>query len=342
MFKTRLLSGILLVIIALATIISGDYVLFFTLLAVSLIGMRELYRAMKVQDEKINLLAAAGYLGAVLYYLAVLLDFERYGVLAIIFGLVLLMFVYVFTYPTYEAGQVMPALFGIVYVAVMLSFIYLTRELPGGKFHVWLIFLCSWGCDTCAYCVGMLIGKHKMAPVLSPKKSVEGAVGGVAGAALLGVIYAAATQGPMLEYAVICAIGALISMVGDLAASAIKRNQGIKDYGKLIPGHGGILDRFDSVIFTAPAKKALAQIVALGYDKLPICVAKTQYSLSDDASQLGHPTDFKITVRDVTLSAGAGFVVVLTGNIMTMPGLPKAPAALRIDCDNNGNITGLF
>ena len=71
-------------------------------------------------------------------------------------------------------------------------------------------------------------------------------------------------------------------------------------------------------------------------------MAKTQYSLSDDASQLGHPTDFKITVRDVTLSAGAGFVVVLTGNIMTMPGLPKAPAALRIDCDNNGNITGLF
>jgi len=161
MFKTRLLSGILLVIIALATIISGDYVLFFTLLAVSLIGMRELYRAMKVQDEKINLLAAAGYLGAVLYYLAVLLDFERYGVLAIIFGLVLLMFVYVFTYPTYEAGQVMPALFGIVYVAVMLSFIYLTRELPGGKFHVWLIFLCSWGCDTCAYCVGMLIGNEE-------------------------------------------------------------------------------------------------------------------------------------------------------------------------------------
>ena len=244
MFKTRLLSGILLVIIALATIISGDYVLFFTLLAVSLIGMRELYRAMKVQDEKINLL-----------------DFERYGVLAIIFGLVLLMFVYVFTYPTYEAGQVMPALFGIVYVAVMLSFIYLTRELPGGKFHVWLIFLCSWGCDTCAYCVGMLIGKHKMAPVLSPKKSVEGAVGGVAGAALLGVIYAAATQGPMLEYAVICAIGALISMVGDLAASAIKRNQNIKDYGKLIPGHGGILDRFDSVIITAPVIYYLAKII---------------------------------------------------------------------------------
>ena len=104
MFKTRLLSGILLVIIALATIISGGYVLFFTLLAVSLIGMRELYKVMKVQDEKLNLLTAAGYTGAVLYYLAVLLDFERYGVLAIIFGLVLIMFVYVFTYPAYQAA----------------------------------------------------------------------------------------------------------------------------------------------------------------------------------------------------------------------------------------------
>ena len=178
MFKTRLLSGILLVIIALATIISGGYILFFTLLVVSLIGMSELYKAMNVQNEKNYLLAAAGYAGAVLYYVAVLLDFQRYGVLAIIFGLVLIMFVYVFTYPEYEAKQVMPALFGIVYVAVMLSFIYLTRCLQGGKFHVWLIFLCSWGCDTCAYCVGMLIGKHEKWHLCSVrKKSIEGAVG---------------------------------------------------------------------------------------------------------------------------------------------------------------------
>ena len=207
---------------------------------------------MKVREDHFNALEIAGYFGAVIYYVLMSLDFEKYGMMGVIISFMMFMFVYVFTYPKFKADQVMPAFFGVVYVAVMLSFIYLTRNLPDGKFLVWLIFLCSWGCDTCAYCVGMLIGKHKMAPVLSPKKSVEGAVGGVAGAALLGVIYAAATQGPMLEYAVICAIGALISMVGDLAASAIKRNQGIKDYGKLIPGHGGILDRFDSVIFTAP------------------------------------------------------------------------------------------
>lgn len=261
MFKTRLISGIVLVIIALATIISGSWILFFTLLAVSLIGMRELYKVMKVSDEHVTVLELVGYLGAVLYYIAMKADFGNYGTMAIIISMILLLFVYVFGYPKYHAEQVMAAFFGVVYVAVMLSFIYLTRSLPDGKFLVWLIFLCSWGCDTCAYCVGMLIGKHKMAPVLSPKKSIEGAVGGVAGAALLGVIYAAATQGKMAEYALICAVGALISMVGDLAASAIKRNQNIKDYGKLIPGHGGILDRFDSVIITAPVIYYLAKMI---------------------------------------------------------------------------------
>ena len=261
MFKTRLISGIVLVIIALATIISGSWILFFTLLAVSLIGMRELYKVMKVSDEHVTVLELVGYLGAVLYYIAMKADFGNYGTMAIIISMILILFVYVFGYPKYHAEQVMAAFFGVVYVAVMLSFIYLTRSLPDGKFLVWLIFLCSWGCDTCAYCVGMLIGKHKMAPVLSPKKSIEGAVGGVAGAALLVVIYAAATQGKMAEYALICAVGALISMVGDLAASAIKRNQNIKDYGKLIPGHGGILDRFDSVIITAPVIYYLAKMI---------------------------------------------------------------------------------
>ena len=261
MFKTRLISGILLVIAALLTIISGGYVLFFTLVCISLIGMQELYKAMGVHGESTGLLEIIGYLGAILYYVSLLLGFESYGLMTVLVSLILIMFVYVFTYPKYNAHQIMSAFFGVVYVAVMLSFILLTRNLPDGKFIVWLIFLCSWGCDTCAYCVGMLIGKHKMAPVLSPKKSVEGGIGGVVGAGLLGVIYAAAIQGPMVEYAVICGIGALISMVGDLAASAIKRNKGIKDYGKLIPGHGGILDRFDSVIFTAPVIYYLAKII---------------------------------------------------------------------------------
>ena len=90
------------------------------------------------------------------------------------------------------------------------------------------------------------------------------------------------------------------------------------------------------------AKKQIAQLTALGYDKLPVCIAKTQYSFSDDPTKLGAPEDFTVTVKNVKVSAGAGFVVVLTGDIMTMPGLPKVPAAEKIDVDENGVITGLF
>lgn len=135
-----------------------------------------------------------------------------------------------------------------------------------GAYLVWLIFLCSWGCDTCAYCVGVRFGKHKMSPVLSPKKSVEGAFGGIAGTFLLTALYALAfreqmgiTNVQIVVLAAISTVGGVISMIGDLAASAIKRNYEIKDYGKLIPGHGGILDRFDSVIFTAPVICYLAK-----------------------------------------------------------------------------------
>lgn len=251
MFKTRLISGIILVLVALLTICTGQLVLFMTLLAVSLIGMQELYKVMKVREDTFTLLEITGYAGIIGFYLTMYF-FPEYELMELIAALVLIMFVYVFSYPKFRAEQIMAAMFGILYVGVMLSFIYQTRSLEGGQFHVWLIFLSSWGCDTCAYCVGMLIGKHKMAPVLSPKKSVEGGIGGLVGAALLGGIYAAATGGVVWAYALICFVGGMISMVGDLAASAIKRNQGIKDYGRLIPGHGGILDRFDSVIFTAP------------------------------------------------------------------------------------------
>ena len=258
MFKTRLISGILLVAAALLTIITGGAVLWTVLLCISVIGAEELYRAMDVHKNGFGLLETAACLGILLYYGAAALDFGRYGMMAVILALILILFVYVFTYPKYDAHQIAAAFLGIVYVAVMLSYIYLTRNLENGHFIVWLIFLCSWGCDTCAYCVGMLIGKHKMAPVLSPKKSVEGGIGGIVGAALIGTLYALAINhwggagAEVIEYALIGAVGGAISQIGDLAASAIKRYHNIKDYGKLIPGHGGILDRFDSVIFTAP------------------------------------------------------------------------------------------
>ncbi len=98
----------------------------------------------------------------------------------------------------------------------------------------------------------------------------------------------------------------------------------------------------DGVVFTGPAQKQLEEIEALGLDKMPVCMAKTQYSLSDDPTKLGRPTGFKITVKELRISAGAGFIVALTGDILTMPGLPKKPAAENMDIDVNGKITGLF
>jgi len=100
--------------------------------------------------------------------------------------------------------------------------------------------------------------------------------------------------------------------------------------------------RADGVTFTPNAKKQLEQLTALGYDKLPICMAKTQYSFSDDAALLGAPRNFSVTVRNLKVCAGAGFIVALTGDIMTMPGLPKVPSAEKIDIDENGKISGLF
>lgn len=256
MFKTRLLSGIVLVIAALVLIITGGDVLLVSTLVISYIGMYELYRVFGIEK---SVLAAIGYAAAFLYYANIRFVFVPDMMMFVLGLLILLMFAYVFTYPKFHTEQILAAFFGVFYVAVMLSYVYQTRMLHAGAYIVWLIFLCSWGCDTCAYCVGVLIGKHKMAPKLSPKKSIEGAIGGVLGAVLLTVLYGMIFREAMgtdvtqvFIMAGISAVGALISMVGDLTASAIKRNYEIKDYGRLIPGHGGILDRFDSVIFTAP------------------------------------------------------------------------------------------
>ena len=283
MFISRLCSGIVLVIIAAITLLQGGYLLAAVLLFISLVAYRELTKACGVhagtaeaqghdlhgKDRKINALEGAGFLGIICYYGAVVFSpGVTLQLLILLFVMMAFMFVYVFTFPKFQASQVMSAYFCVIYAPVMLSFIYETRALTLGIYIVWMIFISSWICDTCAYLTGMMIGRHKMAPKLSPKKSIEGAIGGIAGSALVGGLYgyfvveqAASGQKIAWIYVVISAAGAVISQVGDLAASAIKRNHDIKDYGHLIPGHGGIMDRFDSVIFTSPIIYALALLL---------------------------------------------------------------------------------
>ena len=264
MFVTRLISGIVLVIIAAASIVLGGNVMFGVVAAISFIGLFEIYRVFKLEK---TILAILGYLFTAAYYALLYVGGKVYVPELLIGLLICLMTVYVFDYPKYRTEDIMAGLCGMVYVVFMLSYLYQIRCLPNGAYLTGLVFFCAWGCDTCAYVFGMLCGKHKMAPVLSPKKSVEGGIGGIFGAAVLGAAYGAvgahyglvvSEHNVALIFAVCCAVGAVISQIGDLSASAIKRNHDIKDYGNLIPGHGGILDRFDSIIITAPIIFTLA------------------------------------------------------------------------------------
>ncbi len=263
MFKTRLVSAVFLVIILASMLYFGGPYMLLVLLFISLVGQFELNRALGIitDGKPLNALTIPGYIATIVLY--VLMYFQlndaRIETAIIAFLLIVLLGVYVFSFPKYTVNEIVYAFFGYIYVPMMIHYIYMTRNLENGIYFVWLIFLASWICDTGAYCVGMLFGKHRLAPVLSPKKSIEGAIGGVVCSAIAGAVFGIIVRpymtlriDPMIVFGIVTAVGSVVSQIGDLAASAIKRNRKIKDYGKLIPGHGGILDRFDSVIFTAP------------------------------------------------------------------------------------------
>ena len=241
LFITRLISGVIVLAIAVAAMLLGGNILFAFVALISMIGLFELYRASGIEKKGP---AIAGYIGALLYEMLLWAAVPEGELMAAAVGTLLIMAVYVFAFPKYKVNEIFCAVAGLAYVVVLMSFIYKVRMLNDGLYIIPLIFICAWGNDTCAYCVGMLIGKHKMFPRLSPKKSVEGFIGGIAGAVLLGLIYGRifgahliSLSVPMRDCAIIAGVGALIAVVGDLAASAIKRDTGIKDYGRLIPGH---------------------------------------------------------------------------------------------------------
>ena len=254
--KQRVISGAVLVVILAITLYFGRIVTCGLMALVSLVGNMELLRVYGVNKKTPGIVC---YLATVLYYIAIYLDRMDIIVPMMVVYLLVMLAVYVLTFPTYSDKQIMAAFMDFFYVSVMLSFVYLIRNMEHGLVLVLLIFVSSWINDTCAYFVGRAFGKHKMAPVLSPKKSIEGLIGGIVGAGVFGAVFGmlfdkyvdTMNYAPLL-FAVVGAVGALPAVIGDLAASAIKRNNDIKDYGKLIPGHGGILDRFDSIIFTAP------------------------------------------------------------------------------------------
>ena len=259
-FWVRTVSGLVMVAILVTVFVLGGYIMWGFLLLLSLAGQYEFNRALQLHW---GVFSWVGYVATCAYYVILLLSGTiEYSLLVTALLLVADLAVFVFTFPRYRLEQVFAGFFGVFYVGVALSFLYIVRiHPPVGAYLVWLVVLSSWGCDIFAYLVGMLFGKHPFVPKLSPKKSLEGAVGGLIGSAVLGVIYGLIVQNHMpagavklapVVFGIICLLGAAAGQIGDLAASAIKRKVGIKDYSHLIPGHGGILDRFDSVIMVAP------------------------------------------------------------------------------------------
>ena len=241
--RTRIISGAVLTAILVGAVAGGRITMFLLSLVITCLGMFELYRVVGIHKSP---------LGMDLYCVAC--------------GIII-MFAYVCSFKTKKASQAAFALLGIFYVAIPLSFLYRIRIIDKYGIYLFiLLFVCSWIADTFAYFTGVTFGKHKLVPHLSPKKSVEGAIGGITGAALVGLLYGfilhkALGIKAMIPFLVISAVGAFISIFGDLAASAIKRNYDVKDYSNLIPGHGGILDRFDSMIFVAPIVYIGAQLL---------------------------------------------------------------------------------
>ena len=269
MFWTRLFSGVVLLVALAGLIYLGGIFLFAGTLIISLIGLFEYYRVIGISKRCTGWI---GYIAVAVYYFLLWADIPRLPVMLLWMVVIFAFLVYyVFSYPKTNITEVTLAFFGIFYVGVMLSHIYLLRMLPSGIYLVWIIFICSWGCDTCAYCAGRLFGRHKMSPVLSPNKTVEGAVGGLLGVFLITALFCFLLREPLhIETTHIwflsatATVAGFASMIGDLAASAIKRTYDIKDYGTLIPGHGGILDRFDSVIITAPIVFYMITLVLSG------------------------------------------------------------------------------
>lgn len=274
--RTRIISGLVMVAIGVAVLVCGGYLAGCFLMLISLVAYYELCNACKVLDngKKINSATAFGYVAIIVYYAMMMWMPADNRDLANMVLLVLIVLaqlaVYVFTFPKYNSNQIMSGVFGLLYAPFMLSFMYKTMtEFDNGKFIVFLVFVASSFSDAFAYFVGVALGKHKLAPKLSPKKSIEGAVGGILGAALVGVIYGLIlyklsifdTSQIIGLFALIGGIGSIISQIGDLAASAIKRDHDIKDYGNIIPGHGGIMDRFDSIIVTTPIIYYLALVL---------------------------------------------------------------------------------
>ena len=253
--KTRVIAGLCMAPL-LVILYFGGLALFIAWVLIALIGLSEFYQGWKHINVK-----PSNDIGVIMIGLLALLagviqvinaDYFHFTMLWLVVSIVASM-IYGWQIDKRGPYDAIATLTGLVYVVFFSFHLVLLDQLQTGHIFIWTVVLSAFGSDIFAYFTGMMFGKHKLAPNLSPKKTIEGSVGGVVGAGVLCLIFGLIFAREYLwQCLLIGIVGGAVSQAGDLTASAFKRKMGIKDYGKLIPGHGGIMDRFDSVIFVAP------------------------------------------------------------------------------------------
>ena len=257
--KARVLTAIIGVPIIILILLAPVYVITGVVMVASCIGLYEYYRAVGLMKHKC--LCFMGYLAAIVISMGTIYPASISLVLVYIY--VVALFVMMLS----GGGKITLKdlgllVFGLIYIPYFLSHICYIRSMENGNFYIWLVFLGAFLTDSCAYFAGCCLGRHKLCPKISPKKTVEGAIGGTLGGGLSFVLFGVIVNiffgkylGGQLNLWLLFLLGLIVavaSQIGDLAASAIKRQFEIKDFGSCLPGHGGILDRCDSIILVAP------------------------------------------------------------------------------------------
>lgn len=271
--KARVLFGVIgFIFVLLALYVLPPIVLGLAITALCVLAAYEVMHPTGLVKDRWML--RAGMLAAAVYALGTCMQTAQFAVpggllvhIVALFLLVALFACLLRRHDSVHTSEVMAGFFGGLILPYLLLSLWRIFSMEGGQFLVLLPLIAAWGSDTCALFAGMAFGKHKLAPVVSPKKTVEGAIGGVVGATalmMLVVFLMNRYAGLDIHYAgaaVMGAAGAVIGQIGDLSFSIIKRQTGIKDYGHIFPGHGGVLDRFDSVIFVAPVIELVLRVL---------------------------------------------------------------------------------
>lgn len=248
----RVISGIIAIPLLLFFTISGGLIFKGGIIFITAVALHEYISAYKNTNNKA--IISALILGFILYYSFIMTNQYKY-ILPVIFLILIISMATPIFNNKYSVISSTVTITGFIYIVGFFGFLVLIRDYNHGNMLIWLVFIISWCCDTTAYYIGRRFGKNKLCPRVSPKKTIEGSIGGIIGSVIGILIWGYFNQNiNYIWYQLILlgVIGSVVSQIGDLSASLIKRHIGIKDYGNVMPGHGGILDRFDSILFTAP------------------------------------------------------------------------------------------